>query len=462
MTREDDRALRNAGIGAKLGSIAEELKALARSQEALHDLYTVVLGQDVNLRTVLREIAETATELVDARYGALGVLSADGEYLVEFVACGLTEEEQAAAASLGLPSGRGVLAHLMATPHPVRVDSIGEHPKALGLPAGHPRVHTLLGVGVSSRGERYGNLFVSDRRDGLPFDDHDEAMIVTLAGAAGLAIDDARHLSQIRDEAADFQRLLLPQLPDLGPVEAAALYLPAATLRPIGGDWYDAMRLPDGSYALVVGDIAGHGVQAAAAMAQARSMLHALLYDTDNSPGAVLTELDLRLQATTDTPLTTACIARLQRTRPGWRLRWSLAGHPAPLLVGPGKQARYLDGKAGLPLCVDSSAPRPDLQRQLPGSVTLVFFTDGLVEDHEHSIDVGLEALAQLAAEHADQPPERLCRILVDDRPGDGLDDIAILALRLPAVVGESAAALPESSQDIVPEPRRPRRASRN
>jgi hypothetical protein len=460
MTRQHDPALRDARIGAKLGSIAEELKALAGAQEALHDLYAAVLGHDVSLQAVLREIAETAMELVHARYGALGVLSADGDRLEELISCGLTKEEMAAAAPLGSPHGHGVLGHLMADPRPVRVESVSEDPMAVGLPAGHPRLHTLLGVGVSSRGHRYGNLFVSDRRDGQPFDEHDEAMIVTLAGAAGLAIDDARHLGQVRSEAEHFQSLLLPQLPDLRPIETAAFYLPAAAPRPIGGDWYDAMRLPDGTYAVAIGDTAGHGVYAAAAMAQTRSMLHALLYDPRARPSAVLTQLDLRLQATTDTPLTTACLARLERARPGWRLRCSLAGHPAPLLLGPGKQARYLKAKAGLPLGVDCGAARPDYDQQLPGGVTLVFFTDGLVEDHEHSIDEGLAALARLAAEHADQPPERLCREIVDDRPGDGLDDIAILALRLPAV-SQSIAALPESPHNVIPKPRRPRPASR-
>jgi serine phosphatase RsbU (regulator of sigma subunit) len=98
----------------------------------------------------------------------------------------------------------------------------------------------------------------------------------------------------------------------------------------------------------------------------------------------------------------------------------------------PGQQARYLDAQPGLPLGVDSGAARPDCDRQLAGGTTLVFFTDGLVEQRQHSIDEGLAALARLAIKHADQPPERLCRALADDHPGDGLDDIAILALRLP------------------------------
>jgi hypothetical protein len=435
MTRRDDLVQPDLGVGAELDRIAEELKALARVQQALHGLYTVVLGRDVGLEAVLRQVAAAAMDLVGARYGALGVLSEDGGSLAEFIPVGLSEDEEAAAVGLGSPRGRGLLSHLLASPDPLRVDSVSDHPLAVGLPPGHPRIHTLLGVAISSRGRTYGSLYVSDRRDGRPFDDNDEMMIVALAGAAGLAIDDARLLGQVRSEAEHFQRLLLPRLPDLRPIEAAALYRPAAAPGRVGGDWYDALRLSDDSCAVAIGDIGGHGQQAAAAMVQARSMLRALLYERRSSPGAVLTQLDRMLLAMTDTPVTTACLARLRPVAGGWRLDWSTAGHPAPLLLVPGQPGRYLDPSPGLPLGVDSTVTRPDNLNRLPGGVTLVLFTDGLVEHHEHPIDDGLACLARLATEHASEPPGRLCHALVDDAPGDGSDDIAILALRLPAAL---------------------------
>jgi serine phosphatase RsbU (regulator of sigma subunit) len=91
-----------------------------------------------------------------------------------------------------------------------------------------------------------------------------------------------------------------------------------------------------------------------------------------------------------------------------------------------------LDGEPGLPLGVDSGIARPDHHHRLPGGATIVLFTDGLVEHHEYPIDEGLAALARLATEHSDQPPELLCHALADDHPSDGSDDIAILALRIP------------------------------
>jgi Stage II sporulation protein E (SpoIIE)/GAF domain len=434
MTREDDVVQPDVQLGAQLDRIAEELKALARVQDALDELYTSVLGRDVGLHVVLHQIVATAVALVDARLGAVGVLSEDGDHFVEFVPVGLTAEEEAAAAPLvGSPRERGLLGHLMTDPRPLRVDSVSEHPISKSLPPGLSRVHTLLGAAISSRGHTYGILYVSNRRDGRPFDEHDEAMIVALAGSAGLAVDAARLFGEVRSDAEEFQRLLLPRLPDLRPIEAAMLYRPAAAPDRIGGDWCDAMRLPDGTFALVIGDVGGHGLQAAAAMAQTRSMLRALLYQRHGSPGAVLTQLDRTLQAITDIPLTTACLARLRPTRTGWRLHWSTAGHPAPLLLAPGKPGRYLDAEPGLPLGVDPGAVRPGQRHLLPGGAILVFFTDGLVEHHKHPITEGLATLAKLATQHASQPPERLCQALAEHPPGDGSDDIAILALRLPA-----------------------------
>jgi serine phosphatase RsbU (regulator of sigma subunit)/transcriptional regulator with XRE-family HTH domain len=439
-TPHDDLVQLAMTMGPQLGRIAEELKVLARVQDALRELYSSVLGQDVGLHAVLRQVVTTAMELVDARYGALGVLSKDGDHLVEFIPVGLTRQQEAAAASLDWPRGLGLLAPLRVDPSPLRVASISEHPMAVGLPPGHPEMRTLLGVMITSRRRAYGNLYVSDRLDGQPFDEHDESMLVALAGAAGLAIDQARLFGEVRSETEEFQRLLLPQLPDLRPIEAGALYQPASGGR-LGGDWYDAVRLPEHACAVVIGDVCGHSMQAAAEMSNIRSMLRALLLDRHGPPGAVLTRLDRALESTAGETFATACLALLQPIDIGWRVRWSAAGHPAPLLLMPGEPARYLDTVPGLPLGVDSGVPRPDQHHRLPGGSTLVFFTDGLVQRRGRHIDEGLSTLAGLATQHADLPPERLCQALADGRPGYRSDDVAIIALRLPAPPVGSAAS---------------------
>ncbi|MGV9567978.1 PP2C family protein-serine/threonine phosphatase [Streptomyces sp. NPDC003480] len=426
---------RRLRLGVELELIADQLRSLAHAQDRLHDLYEAVLGREVDLSVVLRLIVDTAMELVGARYGALGVLDENGEYLDRFIPVGLSEQERADLAGVEFPHGRGLLGRLITHPEPLRVDAISAHPASAGFPPGHPPMRTLLGAAISTRGKVYGDLYVAERRDGRPFDAHDEALIIALAGAASLAIDDARLYEQTRLDAEQFQRLLLPCLPDLRPFTAAAAYRPAATPGHLGGDWYDALLVPDQACAAVIGDVVGHDLQAAAAMAQIRNMLRALLYDQRTSPSAVLAHLDRALAAITDQPVTTACLARIEPAQPGaWTLRWSTAGHPPPLLLTPDHRARYLHADPDLPLGVDTAQPRNDHTRPVPAGATVIFFTDGLIEHAAYPIDTGLERLAMLATRDAALPLQDLVQGLADRHPSDGHDDMAILALRPPRI----------------------------
>lgn len=236
-----------------------------------------------------------------------------------------------------------------------------------------------------------------------------------------------------------FQRLLLPTLPDLAPLQAAVVYRPAA--EQLGGDWYDALPLPGGAVGAVIGDVAGHSLQAAAAMAQIRNMLRALLYDRPAAPGSVLATLDRTLHAINENPVTTACVACIEPGGDGWRLRWSSAGHLPPLLLTAAGTPEYLHTEPGLPLGVEPGRPRFASTRSLPGGATVIFFTDGLVERPGESLDVGLASLAAIADRTAHLPLDELCRTLADQHPGDGHDDIAILALRMPEAPHHEGAA---------------------
>lgn len=421
-------------LDAELEQIAAQLRTLARAQERLQGLLDAVvsLSRELELPAVLHRIVTTAMDLVDARYGALGVLDPEGERLTQFIPVGLTKEERAAVADVDLPQGRGVLGHLMRHPEPLRIDDIASHPASAGFPPGHPRLRTLLGVAVGVRGEIYGDLYLSERRDGRPFDARDEDIVVALAGAAGIAIENARLFEQVRHGAEHFQRLLLPRLPDLRPFTGAAAYRPASAPDRLGGDWYDALRLPDRACAAVVGDVAGHDLRAAATMAATRNMLRALLYDRLTPPSAVLTQLDHTLHAITSNPVTTVCLARIEPWRDSWRLHWSSAGHLPPLLVTGDGRAEYLHAEPGLPLGVDPTQLRPDHTHPLPVDATVILFTDGLVEHPAHPIETGLNALAQLVTAHARLSLDDLVQTLADRHPSDGHDDIAILALRTP------------------------------
>ncbi|WP_246040719.1 PP2C family protein-serine/threonine phosphatase [Streptomyces cadmiisoli] len=431
---------RKLRLGTELAQIAEQLVVLARGQNRLHELYEAVISRDQDLSDVLELIVRTAMDLVGARYGALGVLDDSGERLREFIPMGLSEAETRALAGVGLPAGRGLLGYLISHPEPVRVEDISAHPASVGFPPGHPPMHGMVGAAVSIRGRVYGNLYLCERHDGRPFDSHDEAMIASFAEAAGLAIDDASLMRQTRMDAEQFQRMLLPRLTDLHPFRTAAVYRPATRPRHIGGDWYDAVRLPGGAVAAVIGDVVGHDLQAAAAMAQTRNMLLALLHNNiADGPADVLSALESTVEDLTANPVTTVCLAYFEPVPPvdahvpRFRLRWSTAGHPPPLLLTPDGGTRYLAAQPDLPLGVDAEVPRREHTHPVPPGSTVIFYTDGVTEHPDHPLDQTMARLAALAGTHADLPLEDLIHELADQHPSDGHDDMALLAVKAPS-----------------------------
>ncbi|MFF4017301.1 PP2C family protein-serine/threonine phosphatase [Streptomyces sp. NPDC001843] len=433
-SKEPDLPELHLRLRAEVGRIDAQLQAMLAAMDRLQGLLdaVVTISREVELPAVLHRIVSTAMDLVGARYGALGVLDASGEHLEQFIPAGLSEEEHAALAETGMPRGLGVLGHLIRHPEPLRVEHIRTHPSSAGFPPGHPYLGTLLGVAINVRGEIYGDLYLSERRDGQPFDVNDENVVVALATAAGIAIENVRLFEQVRVGAEQFQRLLLPALPDLRPFTAAAIYRPATEPSQLGGDWYDAIPLPDDVVAVVIGDVVGHDLMAAAAMASTRNMLRALLFDGSSPPGTVLAQLDHALQAITDNPVTTTTLARIEPEGAAWRLHWSTAGHVPPLLLVPGRRAEYLFADPGLPLGVDPEQPRPNHSRPLPAGATVLFYTDGLIEHPGHAMDESLDELTDLATRYTGLPLQDFVRALADHHPSDGHDDMAILALRTP------------------------------
>ena len=165
-----------------------------RVQQLLQGVLAVSGG--LELDQVLRTIITTATELVDARYGALGVIDSVGEHLERFVTVGLTQQEIEAIGPY--PTGMGLLGELIRHPVPLRLAAIAEHESSFGFPANHPPMRTFLGVPIRVRDKVYGNLYLTEKRDGAYFDADDEALLTTLAAAAGVAIDNARLYDQAR------------------------------------------------------------------------------------------------------------------------------------------------------------------------------------------------------------------------------------------------------------------------
>ena len=173
-----------------IGEVQERLATVARTQGRVQQLLDAFLSvsSGLELETTLRRIVQTACDLVDARYGALGVLAPRGG-LAAFIHVGIDVERAAAMGSL--PEGKGVLGQLITEPHPLRIPDLSRHPASVGFPPGHPEMHTFLGVPVLVRGTVFGNLYMTEKRHG-EFSPEDEAVLSALAGAAGVAIDNAR------------------------------------------------------------------------------------------------------------------------------------------------------------------------------------------------------------------------------------------------------------------------------
>ncbi|MCB5169877.1 GAF domain-containing sensor histidine kinase [Streptomyces bambusae] len=180
----------------RLDELLDELQAridAARgTRDRVHSLLEAVVsvGRELELSQVLRRIVEAAALLVDAEYGALGVIGPDGRTLSQFLTVGLTDEETA---EIGpLPAGHGLLGEVIRHPEPLRLADLGAHTSSHGFPAHHPPMRSFLGVPIRVREEVFGNLYLTDKRGGVEFDTEDESVISTLSVAAGVAIDNAR------------------------------------------------------------------------------------------------------------------------------------------------------------------------------------------------------------------------------------------------------------------------------
>ncbi|MFF8603089.1 GAF domain-containing protein [Streptomyces sp. NPDC015232] len=185
----------------RLDELLDELQArideVRGTRDRLNGLLEAVMsvGKELDLPQVLRGIVEAAVTLVDAEYGALGVIG-DDKKLSEFLTVGIGDDLRAQIGDL--PSGHGLLGELIRNPEPLRLPELSEHPASYGFPPHHPPMHTFLGVPIRVRDEVFGNLYLTEKRGGVDFDAEDEAVVTTLSVAAGIAIENARLYEESR------------------------------------------------------------------------------------------------------------------------------------------------------------------------------------------------------------------------------------------------------------------------
>lgn len=273
--------------------------------------------------------------------------------------------------------------------------------------------------------------------DRATFDEEDLALVGEVAARAGVHVDNARLYAEQRDLAATLQRSMMTDPPPSETLELVVRYEAAAQAAQVGGDWYDAFHQRDGTTVVVIGDVVGHDVDAAAAMGQIRSLLRGIAVHTGDGPAAVLHGVDEAIEVL---DLATTATAAIVRFEPGddaatTRVRWSNAGHPPPVVIDETGQVHFLaEDQAGLLLGLQPDTDRTESVVELRRGSTVLLYTDGLVERRDQSIDVGLallaERLAGLVREERDLETfcdELLRRMLPPRRE----DDVALVAVHL-------------------------------
>ncbi|MFE1404394.1 SpoIIE family protein phosphatase [Streptomyces sp. NPDC058770] len=268
-----------------------------------------------------------------------------------------------------------------------------------------------------------------------PFDDDDQSFAEELVARAAVNVDNARRYTREHEMAVALQRSLLPRdLPEQNALEIAHRYLPARA--EVGGDWFDVIPLPGARVALVVGDVVGHGLHAAATMGRLRTSIHnfsALDLAPDELLGhldEVVSRMDLA-EAADDSSAEISgatCLYAIYDAVSG-NCSVARAGHPGPALVLPDGTVEFPEGPAGLPLGI-GGMPFEATEFHVPEGSRLVLFTDGLVERRDRDIDAGLELLHDALADR-DRTPEETCDDVLEAMlPDPPIDDVALLVAR--------------------------------
>jgi PAS domain S-box-containing protein len=256
-------------------------------------------------------------------------------------------------------------------------------------------------------------------------------------------VTERRELEREHRIAETLQQALLPdRLPQLVGIGLAARYVPAEEGSAAGGDWYDVIELPAGSVALVIGDVAGHGTEAAGVMGQVRMAVRAFSLE-GHGPGVVVGRVHQLLRSLYEgEQMVTMLYLALNPVT--WEATIVNAGHPPPLLLDPSGDATYLESPTGLPVGLNWNLPYEESIALLRPGQTLVLFTDGLVDRRDIAVGDGLERLRDVATDPGDGDLDGVCGALLDALvPADASDDVAILAARLEPVQDRLSLSFP-------------------
>ncbi len=370
------------------------------------------------MEELLNELLVRVVGILNADTAAILLLDDDDRTLVARAARGLEEEVER---GVRIPVGQGFAGRIAATRQPVQIENI-DQAEIFNPILREKGLRSLLGVPLLVEGGVIGVMHVGTLtpRD---FSREDVELLQSAGDRAALAIS-SRLTERERGLADALQGSLIPRIPELPAMALTGRYLPAASAQ-LGGDWYDAFQLPDGSLGMAIGDVVGRGFFAAAVMGQLRSGLRAYALD-GIGPSEVLGRLSRLLRQLE--PGSTATVLYLVLDPYGGSLVVSSAGHPPPLVAGDERSAFvHLPGSA--PLGATRHPTYEEREHPIEPGSTLVLYTDGLVERAGESLDAGLERLTIAVGDGA-QELEQLGDSLVDQLlPGGPTEDDAALLL---------------------------------
>jgi PAS domain S-box-containing protein len=439
------------------GRLTEQLSAAALRTARLQQA-TSMLAEALTVLQVVEVITEVGRSAIGAERSAVALLDQERLRLCTINPLGLPE-------SPGAPSGDipldvpSVMTLAITSRRPVLV----ENPEALrrqfdgvadvSLFLAHSNERAWVGLPLLAAGAPLGALRFSFTKP-RQITEEERVFLEALAGQCALALERASLFEREHTTAETLQRSLLPdRLPSVPGIILEARYLPVTRNMEIGGDWYDAFRLPDGRLAVAAGDVMGKGLTAAAGMGRVRNALRALAL-TDPRPAAVLAGLDRLFTATElDEQVTTVAYLVVDPVT-GEGLAGN-AGHLPPLLLSRDAPPRLDTTEAGTPL--GWACPRQQYVFRLPPGTTAVLYSDGLVENRRRGLDAGLDELVSVAAQARPgmvEDPVRLLEYLVD-RMLTGYeqdDDVTVLVLHVPRRDGAPPERLPGA---VIPAARR-------
>jgi serine phosphatase RsbU (regulator of sigma subunit) len=395
-----------------------------RATESLRRLQSVtdVALSHLKLDDLLEELLNRVVEMLEVDFAAI-VLAEDDETM----RVGATRGLSADLGKLRLKPGEGFVGRIAMERRPIVLEQVRE--SDVIPPLRGSGMQSLLGVPLIVEGRVTGVMPLGSytRRAFTP----EEVRVTQLvADRMAVAIDHARLYEREHRIAETLQRSLLPNVvPSVPGLAVATRYLPARAEAQVGGDWYDVVELPTGGLALSIGDVAGHGIEAAALMGQLRNALRSAALEGEDA-GSAMASVDrlLQSQRLREDSIATALLARLNGD--GRTLELASAGHPPPLIVRPDGSVGYIDHPRSVPLGVPAPVLRESGSCTLdPGSLVLLY-TDGLVERRGDSISDGFARLAQVAAA-AGHEPEAACDHVIRAMLGDEgpADDVALLAV---------------------------------